>query len=131
MSHFTKVSTRIVDEPSLRHALSQAGYTVPPGRATIGGWNGQSREVTVGIPNVIDNYGIGFDWEQSRSCFSSVADWSELHVRGFDRSRFLRNVTQLYGVEVTTRTMTPQGYALIEQTTQHDGSIRILMRRVS
>ena len=131
MSHFTRVATRIVDETCLRTALTTAGYSVPAGPATIGGWNGQSRQATVGIPDLTNGYGVGFDWEASHNMFSAVADWSELAVHGVHRGQFLNKVTQLYGVAVARSTMEPQGFSVVEQTDQRDGSIRILLRRVS
>lgn len=129
MSHFTKVQTKLVDESCLRAALASAGYRVPEGRCAIGGWLGQSQSVDVGVPDVVDGYGIGFEREQSGG-FSAVADWSELAYRGVRRGPFVDRVSQLYGVEATLRSMQPQGFAVAEQATQADGSVRIVMRRV-
>ena len=128
LSHFTRVRTRLVDEACLRAALSRAGYAVPAGRAVIGGWLGDSREVDVGIPDLVDGYGIGFEWD--RESFAAVADWSELAHRGVRRGEFVDRVSQAYGIEATLSSMQPQGFAVAEQSTLADGSVRIVMRRV-
>jgi hypothetical protein len=130
MSHFTRVRTQLVDEGCLRASLSDAGYVVPAGRTRIGGWLGSDEEVDVGVPDVVDGYGIGFTWEQSGS-YAAVADWSELKHRGIRKGEFVGRVSHLYGVQATLRTMEPQGFVVAERTSQADGSVRIVMRRVA
>jgi len=103
---------------------------VPEGRTKIGGWFGSNQEVDVGVPDVVGGYGIGFTWEQSGS-YAAVADWSELKHRGIRKNEFVNRVSQLYGVQATLRTMEPQGFVVAEQTSQSDGSVRIVMRRVA
>lgn len=130
MSHFSRVRTKFVDEECLRRALTRSGYPAPPGTATIGGWNGQSQTVEVGIPDVVDGYGIGFD-RGVGPAFGAVADWSELRRRGVQQDLFVNKVSQAYGIEATLASMQPQGFAIVEQKNEADGSVRIVMRRVS
>jgi len=130
MSHFTKLRTKMMDETCLRKALARQGYTVPAGPAVIAGWNGQSKTVDVGIPDIGNGYGIGFERER-QGMFTAVADWSELNYRGFKRGPFVDSISQAYGIEATLATMQPQGFVVAEQKSETDGSVRIVMRRVS
>jgi hypothetical protein len=120
----------MVDEKCLRNALERQGYTVPAGRAKISGWNGQSRLVDVGIPDLGNGYGVGFE-RKGTSPYMAVADWSELSFLGIKQRDFVNSVSQAYGIEATLASMQPQGYAVSEQRKEANGSVRIVMRRVS
>lgn len=129
MSHFTTMRTKLTDEGLLRTSLVKLGYRVLPGRSTIGGWRGQSREVDVGVPDIVDGYGVGFTLEQG--AFTAVADWSELEYRGVSRRPFVEKVSQTYGLEAAMTALAPQGFTVVEQRTEENGSLRLVMRRVS
>ena len=130
MSHFTKMRTRMVDEQCLRKALAREGYKVPAGRVKIAGWNGQDRLVDVGVPDLGGGYGVGFE-RNAAEPFEAVADWSELSYLGVKKRTFVNAVSQSYGVEATLASMQTQGYTVAEQNNEADGSVRIVMRRVS
>ena len=130
MARFMKFGTQPVDEACPRASLSDVEYVVLAGQTRIGGWLGSDEEVDVGVPDVVDGYWIGFTWEQSGS-YAAVADWSELKHRGIRKGEFVGRVSHLYGVQATLRTMEPQGFVVAERTSQADGSVRIVMRRVA
>ena len=128
MSHFTKLRTKFVDEAVLRKALVRAGYQPTPGPSRIGGWKGQLQAVQIGIPNLRENYGIGFIRERSDR-FSAIADWTELEKRDFSQRDFMNAIAQSYGYESVMTSMLPQGFEVASQDHESDGSIRIVLRR--
>jgi len=75
-------------------------------------------------------FGVGFE-RDAAGAFYAVADWSELDKCGIRRRTLISEIVQAYGLEATVTTMSAKGFVVADQRSEADGSLRIVMRRVS
>lgn len=136
MSHFTRLRTAIKDREVLERCLEQMGYDVLEG-GRIRGFSGR-RRVDLRVP-VRRGYEIGFKQAQDGT-YEVIADW--WGVEGTDRGDFSRRlerqlediqreVRQQYALETVLEKSREQGFDVVEQQQQADGSVRVVVRRWS
>lgn len=121
MSHFTRVRTQLRDLKTIKQALEDLGYQVEEG--TVRGHTGQ--RVAADLVVRMDNeYDIGF--ERSGNHVVMVADFWGLRI---DREVFLQQLTQRYAYITVLKQAEQQGFQLVTEETQEDGSVRLVMQR--
>jgi Protein of unknown function (DUF1257) len=130
MSHFSRIATKIRDRQTLVRCLEEMGYEVREA-GTIQGYHG--REQVDLFIQTGRGYAIGFR-KNEQGTFEIVADW--WGVKGADKGRFIEDlqksvnrIQREYALKMVMEQSERQGYALVEQEEEGDGSIRIVMRR--
>ena len=123
MSHFTKVRTQLQDLETLKRALVDLGYNVSEG--TVRGYAGQ----TVVAPIVVKlDTGLDIGFRQDGKNVQMVADfWGHK----MDREKFVAQITQRYAYLTVLDQATKQGWQIMADEVQQDGSVRLVMQRWS
>ncbi|HIE53158.1 MAG TPA: DUF1257 domain-containing protein [Armatimonadetes bacterium] len=123
MSHFTKIETQIRNLTMLRRALDDLGYEYEVGEVKVRGFGGQTTlaDLVIRQPN---GYDIGFRWANGQ--YEMVADLWGLRV---DREKFLHALTQRYAYHTIRAEAEAQGFAVVEEGIQPDGSIKLRVER--
>jgi len=127
MSHFSQIKTQIRNLNYLQAALSDLGVDWQSGPREVRGYRGQTRNAELTIEQE-NGYDLGFSWNGNE--YELVADlqyWQQpWSVEGF-----LRQVTQRYAYQTVVKETARQGFQVIEQQKNEDGSIRLLVQRWS
>ncbi len=130
MSHFSRITTKIRDRTILVQCLQKMGHMVNES-GNIQGYHGRE-QVDLWI-QTRRGYGIGFR-KNEQGTFEIVADW--WGVRGADKDNFIEDlqnrvneIQREYALKMVMEQSELQGYALVEQEEESDGTIRIVMRR--
>lgn len=136
MSHFTRINTRIADLEALVRCLNEMGHEVHEG-GTIRGFTGRLKvDIRVSLDR---GYEIGFV-RGDDGAYELVADW--WGVRGTSREQFLRQldgqftrmqqeIRRQYALQTVLAKSREQGFDVVEQQEQRDGTVRVVVRRWS
>ena len=129
MSHFSKVKTAFKDQSLLAQCLEEMGYQVETG-GTIRGYHGV-QQVDLSVTGR-DGYGVGFV-RNGDGCYDLLADsWG---VKGADKKildslrRNYPRIQQEYARRTVREQAEREGYTMVEEVEQEDGSVRIVVRR--
>jgi hypothetical protein len=125
MSHFSSIQTQMVESAYLTAALRDLGHTVEEGDLNLRGFMWQKRRVQV-LVRLRRGYDVGF--EKVGSAYGLVADW--WGVRGIQKAKFLREVTQRYAYHAAKARLEGQGFTLVSEDVERDGKIRLVLRRM-
>jgi hypothetical protein len=128
MSHFTAIRTRMVERDLLCKSLTDLDLAYQEGRLTIRGMLFIERtrvEIRVAAGKLKNR--VGF--RKRNGVYEMVADWWGL--RRFDRSQFLRQITQRYAYNAARAKLEKQGFDLVEEETQKNGQIHMVLRRMA
>ena len=71
---------------------------------------------------------IGFK-KRTDGSYECVADWGALEKAGLNRDEFVRELAQKYSYIKTIDAAQKEGYHVVEETSEVDGSIRVILRR--
>ena len=123
MSHFTKVRTQLQDLGMVKRALIDLGYSVSQGQ--VQGYGGQ----TVTAPVVVKlSSGMEIGFQKDGKFVQLVADfWGQT----VDREQFVAQVTQRYAYLTVIDQAEKQGWQIMTDEAQNDGSVRLVMQRWS
>ena len=123
MSHFTRIRTKLRNLALVDKALRDLGYTPSQGRVKVRGWHGETRdaELVVQMPN---GYDFGFR-QQGDELIMVVDRW------GFreDTTKLLGAINQRYAYQVCVEQAAAQGFTVVGEEVQPDGSIRVVVQR--
>ncbi len=129
MSHYSRIKTKFHNREALITTLKQLGYEV--GTDTV--IKGHHGEHTVDIAVKTKGYGIGFV-RGTDGNYDMVADW--WGVAGADERRMTQELVQAAGTiqKAYTHAMVlaqakADGFEVVSQTEEQDGSLRIVVRR--
>lgn len=127
MSHFSNIKTKIRNVTSLKAALDDLGISWKEGPSLVRGYQGQTRQADVVIPQE-NNYDLGFSWNgQEYELVTDLQYWQQpLTVDGF-----LRQITQRYAYHTIVNQSSKQGFQIAEQQKNPDGSLRLVVQRWS
>lgn len=127
MSHFTTVKTKITDLEALKAALTDLGYAVVEGGATVRGWRNSAQ--TADLAARLGAFDIGFR-QAADGTYEAVADWWGVKTYdGVSQQDFMRRVTQRYAYHKVVGEASRHGYSVVEEQSQEDQSIRLVVRR--
>ncbi|GAP18183.1 DUF1257 domain-containing protein [Levilinea saccharolytica] len=126
MSHFSRIKTKLVERVYLLAALKDLGYQVEEGDLKVGGFAGASQKVNIKVKLNL-SYDIGF--RETPTGYELVADW--WGVRGLEKDVFLDKLSQRYAYHATRSRLEEQGFTLVEETTEKNGEVRLVLRKLA
>ena len=127
MSHFSTIKTQLKDAEPLIKALNNLGYIINQEEKFVKGYRGKFTAVDISM-NLPNNTKVGFKWDNNSNAYELVTDldlWKfELPVE-----RFISKVTQMYAYETIISKTKEDGYQIVEQKNQNDGSIELVLTK--
>ena len=127
MSHFSTIKTQLKDAEPLIKALNNLGYVINQEEKFVKGYRGKFTAVDISM-NLPGNTKVGFKWVNTSNSYELVTDldlWKfELPVE-----RFISKVTQMYAYETIISKTKEDGYQIVEQKNQNDGSIELVLTK--
>jgi hypothetical protein len=129
MSHYSRVKTTFHNREALIACLTNLGYQVETDTVV----KGHHGEHTVDIAAKNKGYGIGFV-KGPDGTYDMVADW--WGVSGADEQNVVRELAEQagsiqkeYARKMVIEQTTSDGFEIVSETKEEDGSIRIVVRR--
>ena len=127
MSHFSTIKTQLKDAEPLIKALNNLGYIINQEEKFVKGYRGKFTAVDISM-NLPGETKVGFKWDNNSNSYELVTDldlWKfELPVE-----RFISKVTQMYAYETIISKTKEDGYQIVEQKNQNDGSIELVLTK--
>ena len=127
MSHFSTIKTQLKDAEPLIKALNNLGYIINREEKFVKGYKGKFTAVDISM-NLPGDTKVGFKWDNISNSYELVTDldlWKfELPVE-----RFISKVTQMYAYETIISKTKEDGYQIVEQKNQNDGSIELVLTK--
>ena len=127
MSHFSTIKTQLKDTEPLIKALNNLGYMINQEEKFVKGYRGKFTAVDISM-NLPGETKVGFKWDNNSNSYELVTDldlWKfELPVE-----RFISKVTQMYAYETIISKTKEDGYQIVEQKNQNDGSIELVLTK--
>ncbi len=127
MSHFSTIKTQLKDAEPLIKALKNLGYLINQEEKFVKGYKGKFTAVDISM-NLPGDTKVGFKWDNNSNTYELVTDldlWKfELPVE-----RFISKVTQMYAYETIISKTKEDGYQIVEQKNQNDGSIELVLTK--
>ena len=127
MSHFSTIKTQLKDAEPLIKALNNLGYMINQEEKFVKGYRGKFTAVDISI-NLPGETKVGFKLDNTSNSYELVTDldlWKfELPVE-----RFISKVTQMYAYETIISKTKEDGYQIVEQKNQNDGSIELVLTK--
>jgi len=127
MSHFSTIKTQLKDAEPLIKALNNLGYIINQEEQFVKGYRGKFTAVDISM-NLPGDTKVGFKWDNNSNAYELVTDldlWKfELPVE-----RFISKVTQMYAYETIISKTKEDGYKIVEQKNQNDGSIELVVTK--
>ena len=127
MSHFSTIKTQRKDAEPLIRALNNLGYLINQDEKFVKGYKGKFTSVDISM-NLPGDTRVGFKWDNNSNSYELVTDldlWKfELPVE-----RFISKVTQMYAYETIISKTKEDGYQIVEQKNQNDGSIELVLTK--
>jgi len=127
MSHFSTIKTQLKEAEPLIRALNNLGYIINQEEKFVKGYRGKFTAVDISM-NLPGDTKVGFKWDNNSSTYELVTDldlWKfELPVE-----RFISKVTQMYAYQTIISKTKEDGYQIVEQKNQNDGSIELVLTK--
>jgi len=127
MSHFSTIKTKLKEVKPLIKALNQLGYEINQEKKFVKGYKGQftAVDLSIDLPN---NTKVGFKWDNNSNAYELVTDL-DLWKFEIPVERFISKVTQMYAYETIISKTKNDGYQIVEQKNQNDGSIELVLTK--
>jgi len=127
MSHFSTIKTKLKEVEPLIKALNHLGFEIDQDKKFVKGFKGQFTAVDLSI-DLPGNTKVGFKWSKDSNSYELVTD---LDLWKFDLpvERFISKVTQMYAYQTIISKTEQEGYQLVDQKNQDDGSIELVLTR--
>ena len=127
MSHFSTIKTKLKESKPLIRALNQLGYSINQETKFVKGYRGQFTAVDISL-DLPSNTKVGFKWDNNSHSYELVTD---LDLWKFDLpvERFISKVTQMYAYHTIISKSEKDGYQIVEQKNQNDGSIELVLTK--
>ena len=127
MSHFSTIKTQLKDAEPLIKALNNLGYMINQEEKFVKGYRGKFTAVDISM-NLSGDTKVGFKWDNNSNAYELVTD---LDLWKFDLpvERFISKVTQMYAYETIISKTKEDGYQIVEQKNQNDGSIELVLTK--
>ena len=122
MSHFTRVRTKLHNIETVQRALEDLGYDVQVGGQVRGFADRARADLVVRVEG---KYDVGFTQSKGGQV-DMVADLWSLKI---DKNTFLQEITQRYAYLTVMEQAEAQGFRVMSEENQQDGSIRLVMQR--
>ena len=127
MSHFSTIKTQLKEAKPLIKALNQLGYVINQEKKFVKGYKGQFTAVDISM-DLPGNTKVGFKWDNNSNSYELVTD---LDLWKFDLpvERFISKITQMYAYHTIIEKTEEDGYQIVEQKNQNDGSIELVLTK--
>ena len=127
MSHFSTIKTQLKKAEPLIMALDNLGYSINQDEKFIKGYRGKFTAVDISM-NLPGDTKVGFKWDNNSNAYELVTD---LDLWKFDIpvERFISKVTQMYAYQTIVSKTKEDGYQIVEQKNQNDGSIELVLTK--
>ena len=127
MSHFSTIKTQLKEAEPLIKALKNLGYTLNQEEKFIKGYRGKFTAVDISM-NLPSDTKVGFKWDKNSNAYELVTDL-DLWKFEIPVERFISKVTQMYAYETIISKTKEDGYQILEQKNQNDGSIELVLTK--
>ncbi len=127
MSHFSTIKTQLKDAEQLIKALNNLGYIINQEEKFVKGYKGKFTAVDISM-NLPGNTKVGFKWDNNSNAYELVTDL-DLWKFEIPVERFISKVTQMYAYETIITKTKDDGYQIVEQKNQNDGSIELVLTK--
>ena len=127
MSHFSTIKTQLKDSEPLIKALNNLGYIINQEEKFVKGYKGKFTAVDISM-NLPGDTKVGFKWDNNSNAYELVTDL-DLWKFEIPVERFISKVTQMYAYETIISKTKEDGYQLVEQKNQNDGSIELVLTK--
>ncbi len=127
MSHFSTIKTQLREAKPLIKALNQLGYKVNNEKKFVKGYRGQFTSVDLSM-DLPSNTKVGFKWDKNSNAYELVTDL-DLWKFNLPVERFLSKITQMYAYHTIISKTEEDGYQIVEQKNQNDGSIELVLTK--
>ena len=127
MSHFSTIKTKLKEAKPLIKALNQLGYEINQEKKFVKGYKGQFTAVDISM-DLPSNTKVGFKWDNNSNTYELVTD---LDLWKFDLpvERFISKITQMYAYNTIVSKTKEDGYQIVEEKNQNDGSIELVLTK--
>ena len=127
MSHFSTIKTQLKEAEPLIKALNNLGYIINQEEKFVKGYRGKFTAVDISL-DLPSETKVGFKWDNNSNSYELVTD---LDLWNFDLpvERFIQKVTQMYAYNTIISKTKQDGYQIVEQKTQNDGSIELVLTK--
>lgn len=126
MSHFTRLRTSLVDGDLIEEALTEMKRTFTRGVVRVAGYAGNSTGAEFRILTTNPSYDIGL--VKKEGGYEIVADW--WGIRDTRAEDFSSDLARTYTVLATKRTLTSQGFSVVNEAVDAGGVTRLVLRRM-
>jgi len=127
MSHFSTIKTQLKDAEPLIKALNNLGYMINQEEKFVKGYRGKFTAVDISM-NLPGETKVGFKWDNNSNAYELVTDL-DLWKFEIPVERFISKVTQMYAYETIISKTKEDGYQIVEQKNQNDGSIELVLTK--
>ena len=127
MSHFSTIKTQLKESEPLMKALNNLGYTINQEEKFVKGYKGKFTAVDISM-NLPSDTKVGFKWDNNSNAYELVTDL-DLWKFEIPVERFISKVTQMYAYETIISKTKEDGYQIVEQKNQNDGSIELVLTK--
>ena len=127
MSHFSTIKTQLKEAEPLIEALNNLGYIINQDEKFIKGYRGKFTAVDISM-NLPGDTKVGFKWDNNSSTYELVTDL-DLWKFEIPVERFISKVTQMYAYQTIISKTKEDGYQIVEQKNQNDGSIELVLTK--
>ena len=127
MSHFSTIKTQLKEVGPLIQALNKLGYEINQEKKFVKGYKGKFTAVDISIDLPGDTK-VGFKLNNNSNSYELVTD---LDLWKFDLpvERFISKITQMYAYHTIIAKTKEDGYQIVEQKNQNDGSIELVLTK--
>ena len=127
MSHFSTIKTQLKEVKPLITALNQLGYEINHDKKFVKGYKGQFTAVDLSI-DLPGNTKVGFKWNNNSNAYELVTDL-DLWNLDIPVERFISKITQMYAYNTIVSKTRDEGYQIVEEKNQNDGSIELVLTK--
>ena len=127
MSHFSTIKTQLKEAKPLIKALNQLGYVISQDNKFIKGYKGQFTAVDISM-DLPGETKVGFKWNNNLKSYELVTDL-DLWKHDLPVERFISKITQMYAYNTIISKTEEEGYQIVEQKNQNDGSIELVLTK--
>ena len=127
MSHFSTIKTKLKETEPLVKALDLLGYNPSKDEKFVKGYQGQFTAVDISL-DLPENTKVGFKWDNKTNSYELVTDL-DLWKYNLPVERFVSKVTQMYAYQTIISQTQKDGYQIVEQKNENDGSIELVLTK--
>ena len=127
MSHFSTIKTQLKEAEPLLKALNNLGYPINQDEKLVKGYRGKITPVDISM-SLPGETKVGFKWDNNTKAYELVTDL-DLWKFEIPVERFISKVTQMYAYETIISKTKQDGYQIVEQKNQNDGSIELVLTK--